>query len=174
MRTPHLFSALFSLISLLSFTGCSGGGGEYAGPALVNVDANPSAIDGGDRTTVTIRIQQVNEDGIMLKIRVPKGLDYVIDSGNLTVHGITINLDPDANKSDTTHNYLVYFLSRGLFGHDNEGAVTVQFEGTAAVETGAIEVDPDIDNLTIANSVEFDVTTPKFSAEDSQSIIVTN
>ncbi len=162
----------FSII--LSACGGGGGGGEFEGAALVNVSANPRAIDTGDRTNVTIDIQDVNDDGIMLKIRTPLGLTYVTDSGSLTVSNIQINIDPAASKADATHNYLVYFFRRALFGSENRGTVKVIFEGTAAVETGTIDIDPDIDNPSISNTTEFDIAAPKFSAEDSKDITVAN
>lgn len=176
IKEKFLVPLLLTLLVSAILTGCGGGGGggEFTGPALVSVDADPSSIDTGDRTTVTIEIQEVNDDGIMLKIRTPIGLSYVSDSGTLTVDGIQINLDPASNTADTSFNYLVYFLSRKLFGTENRGTVNVVFDGTAAIETGAIDVDPDIDNPTISNTTEFDVAAPKFSAEDSQTIVVAN
>lgn len=173
LHTP-LFLIVCIVCTLTACGGGGGGGGEFTGPAIVNVSSSATTIDTGDRVNVTVYIQEVNPDGIVLKIRTPLGLSYIVDSGSLTVNNIQLNIDPTANKADSTHNYLVYFLNRSIFGENNMGEVRVIFEGTAEIAEGEIEVDSDIDNPEISNTTEFDVTAPKFSAEDAQAIIVTN
>lgn len=172
-----LTSPLLLIALTLQLLGCGGGGGgggdaESGRPAEVEASVDINKIDTGDRTTATIFISNVNKDGIMLKIRTPVGLDYVTDSGYLTISGASINVDPTFNKTDATNNYLVYFFSRSIFGEENYGELSVQFQGSKAVAEGKIEVDPDINDLTVADSAEFNVADPKFSAEASAKIKV--
>lgn len=167
--------AVLLLTSLVLMTGCGGGGGGgSSGPANISVSADPEKIDAGDVMTVTVPISDVNEDGIMLKIRTPVGLDYVNDSGYLEVDGTSLNLDPDFYKTDTKFNYLVYFLSRNLFGESNAGVLTVKYLGTAAVAAGTVDVDADVDNPDLSDSAQFDVTNPQFTAEGSDKVVVKN
>lgn len=172
----RILSALISLILL----GCGVGGGKGGDDseeiaASVDVDANPSTLDTGDRMTITVYIDEVSDSGVMLKIRTPAGLSYVTDTGFLAVDDQSFDLTPTVNKGDGTYNYLIYFLSRGLFGESNQGVLTVTYNATAATgETAAaVEVDPDFDNPDLADDAQFVIETPNFSAETSKTIKVT-
>lgn len=170
----RVFSAIaISTILLLASCG-GGGGGGGSGPANVNLNVDPSKIDAGDNMTVTIDISDVADNGIVLKIRTPVGLDYVTDSGYLTVEDVPLNLDPAFYKTDTKFNYLVYFVDRNLFGDGNSGQFIVTYQGTAAVASGTVDVDTDEINPSLTESQQFKVSDPKFSAEDSQKIVVKN
>jgi hypothetical protein len=76
---------LILLISLfLNFCGGGVGGGVSSAPdpAHITIEANPSLVDSGDRTAVTVDIYDVNDLGIALKLKYPKGLDYVVSSAS--------------------------------------------------------------------------------------------
>lgn len=162
------------LAPFIFLASCGGGGGGSSGQAVVNVSAEPSKLDAGDITTVSIEVYDVQDGGVVLKIRTPVGLDYVNDSGFLAVDGVSLNLDPDFYKTDDTYNYLVYFLGRNLFGEDNFGLLTVNYQGTGAVAAGTIDVDADANDPSVPDSSEFSADAPNFSAQDSQKVVVKN
>lgn len=170
--------ALFSAIAItttLFLSACGGGGGgSSAGPAQVHLSIDHTKIDAGDTMSIEIEISDVNDDGIMLKIRTPLGLDYVTDSGYLVVEEIPLNFDPTFYKADEQYNYLVYFITRNLFGEDNYGRFTVVFKGTAAIAAGTVDVDTDVIETATPYSKQFDIKNPLFSAEDSVKIVVKN
>lgn len=158
---------LFVLSSLLVCAGCGGGGGgsDFIGAAYVSISTTPSAIDSGDRTRTRIQISEVHEDGIILKIRFPAGLVYVRDSAFLELPGQQIDIGPARNVEAGNYRYLVFFFSRGQFAPYNYGELIFQLQGISAVSDGRIEVDADVDDPLIDNSVEFDPKNPEFTAE---------
>lgn len=170
----NLKAAVFIVLALFA-AGCGGGGdGGDGGPANVDISAFPEKLDAGDLTNVKITISDVNEDGIMLKIRTPLGLDYVNDTGYLKVDDVLINLDPDFYQADSKFNYLVYFLPRNYFGESNYGELTVQYQGSGAIPAGTIDVDADLDNPAVSHGKQFTVSAPNFTAVDKQKIVVSN
>jgi hypothetical protein len=180
------WSTLFTATLLSSITaGCGGGGGgggdtTYSGAANVSIKASPSKIDTGSRTQVSIDISDVVEGGIALKIRYPIGLKYVPSSAFLNVGEKELDLTPtinvDVTKDDET--YLVFYMKQSQFkrsGDQYEGeqaTMVLLLEGREAVQEGAIEVDPDVDDPAEDNASEFNVDTPEFEAEDSTPIEV--
>jgi len=167
---------ILTSVCLLSCGGGGGSGGNEPADAAayINLVAQPTALDAGDKINVTVYIQEVNKDGIVLKIRVPSSVLYFNDSGYLTVNGNEQNIDPEFYQSANNLNYLVYILSRDQFGTSNEGELRVQFQATAAVAAGTVAVDVDFDDPSIPSAQEFDVANPQFSAVDSVDIVVTN
>ena len=168
---------------LIAFTliSCGGGGGGGSNPnepatvpAYSNLDVQPTTLDAGDKLVTTIYLQQINKDGILLKIRVPLSVLYYNATGRLTVDGVEQYIRPEFYQADTTYNYLVYILSPSQFGQSNEGAVTVQFQTTAAVAAGTVDVDVDFRDPSIANAVQFDVNNPLFTPANSVKIVVKN
>lgn len=169
---------LITIILTLSSCGVGGGGGgdddSFDGAAKVSLDVDPNEIDSGDQLTVSVNIHDIHSDGIMLKIRVPTGLTYIVDTTTLEVSGEVFDWDPTTRKSDANYNYVVYFLDRDIFGRDDRGKLSVKFLGAGAVTDGKVEVDPDINNLQVTDTREFDVSNPRFSAEDEESVTVRN
>ena len=172
---------LFSLLCLSMLLGCGvggggggGGGNDYEDPAHVSLRVDPREIDSGDQLTVTVDVFDVNPDGIMLKIRTPKGLDYIVDSSSFEESDTSRSIDPTTRKSNADYNYVIYFLDRDLFGKDNHGKLSVKFLGTAEVKDGKVEVDPDRNNTQVIDTREFSVSDPRFSAEDSEDVKVRN
>lgn len=178
----------FSSVSLLCGTlltfavACGGGGGgdDFVGAATVGVRLQPSRIDSGDRTQVTIDIGDVHDTGIALKIRFPNGLRYVPSSATLLVDKQQTKLTPAVNAlaEDENSIYLVFYLSQSLFrpsgGEYNGqmGTLRLQLEGRKAVRKGAVEVDADVDDPQESNDSEFTLSDPEFAAEDEASIEV--
>lgn len=177
MMTSVKIIRIAAAILIPCFAGCGGGGGgsssSTGSAAYVSINASPSTIDSGDRITVDISLEQVNDDGIILKVRYPRDLEYVLDSSILTADNSDQDISPSFNTAgDDGKNYLVYFLSSSRFDENGSGHVSFQLKGIDSVTEGQIEVDPDIDDPLIANPGEFDVDDPSFNAEDSITVRV--
>lgn len=162
-------------VTLFGFlSGCGGGGGgESDNPAKaadVTVSADPRSIDSGDRTLVTIYVSDVNQLGILLKVRFPKEMEYVKHSATMEVDGVSHEVKADFDAADDSNTYVVFILDRYQFGDNNQGIVTLQGQATAKSTTPLIEVDPDINDPLVKDKDEFDVTNPEFAAEDSVAI----
>lgn len=168
-----------SLLTVLPafFAGCGGGGGGGGGSDSVDIAArvflsvSPATIDTGDRTTVSVLIEQVNSEGAAIKVRFPVGMSYILGSSELEVDGELSDIAPTSNVSDETNGYLVYYLRQSTVG-DDSAVLTLKLLGTAAVKKGLIEVDADIDDPALDNQSEFQVATPNFAAEDSDTVVV--
>jgi hypothetical protein len=169
------FRTLIVSFLSLAFISCGGGSSDGAfGASFVAIDADPSSIDVGDSTFVVVDLDELDSDGIFLKIRFPRGAEYLLNSSYIRVGGEDIPREPDLNFASETenYNYLVYYLSKELFDGSDEGSVSFELIGRSRVSNGEIEVDPDIDNPNIPNDTEFDMENPEFQAEDSTGIRV--
>ncbi len=172
----------FTLVGLgvaacLALLSCGGGGGggdsdSFVGAANVSIRVNPSDIDTGDRMLVSMDISEVHPIGIILKVRYPRCLSYVLNSATLTVDESEVDIGPAVNSADDRVNYLVFFLSQSSFNADRKGKISFQLEGNARVSEGQVEVDADVDDPLIDNTVEFDIENPEFGAEDSAMVEV--
>ena len=162
---------------LITSSSCGGGGGgnSYIGAAIVNVDTQPTKIDPGNRTFVKIGISDIHPNGILLKIRFPVGLKYATQTASLNVDGKKSVVNPIYNlKSSDEFIYLVFVFSQEIFGKSNLGTLNLQLEGVSEIKDGKIEVDPDVDDPTIPNNMEFTVANPTFSSEAETKIKVIN
>jgi hypothetical protein len=182
MKTLSLSSLLCgTLIAFAAACGGGGGGGDdFVGAATVGITLQPSSIDSGDRTQVTVDIGDVHDNGIALKIRFPNGLRYVPSSASLLVDEQQTKLTPTVNAlaEDENSIYLVFYLSQSLFSSSGDeyngqvGTLRLQLEGRKAVKDGTVEVDADVDDPQESNDSEFSISTPEFAAEDEASIEV--
>ncbi len=162
-----------STITLLA--GCGGGGGSgdggsggnFVGAAVVEIDASPKTIDTADRTQLRVRISDVHEDGIYLKIKFPEGLRFVPNSSVLTVNGGENDLAPIVNSAAENGVFLVYSFDQEDFGRDLDGELRLQLEAIDELAGGIIEVDADV-----RTQEAFDIENPNFGAEDGVEIEV--
>ena len=171
------------IVTLIPLGGCggNGGGSDFIGAAEVGINTSPPRIDTGDRTETAISISHVDDDGIILKVRYPSGLVYVLSSSFITLDGKKDRqeLAPLKVEKIGDESYAVYFLPQILFqGADKEysgqgGTLTFQLEGVSRVTQGAIAVDADVDDPLIKNEEEFNINKPEFAAEDETFISVT-
>ena len=166
-------------IGLLSslFLGCGvggGGGGTDAASdiaASVEVAISPGVVDTGDRTTATVYIDNVSEDGVVIKLRFPIGIRYILGSSELQIDGDSIAVAPTTNVTDEKNGYLVYFFRKSLFG-DSSAFLELKLLATAKVTKGLVEVDADLNDTSVDDQDEFQVATPNFSAQGSDGIVV--
>ena len=80
--------------------------------------------------------------------------------------------NPTENESDSTHTYLVFYLTAEGLGHSGSGTLFMTLEGVSDVTDDVIEVDVDLDDPTENNRTEFDISDPQFDAQDQDSIRV--
>lgn len=167
------------LIGLSFFGGCGGGGGggddEFVGAGEVTVRTQPSVIDPGDHTQVTVSIAEVHKNGVALKLRYPEGLVYVPDSSILSVEQTDKKLTPDFNGSDGKYVYLVYFLEQKTFGAEGKDRGYLTFElraGDEEIREGEVEVALSVLDPDLPGGTGFDVENPLFSTRDSAPIKV--
>lgn len=173
MKTLGFFTALFLL-------GCGGSGGssdsDFVGAAESKLTIAPNTIDTGDRALARIELSNVYQDGIMLKVRYPLGLRFISGS---TLLGLTKD-DKDAREVAPTiigaakdQNYLIYFINpKSSRKDDQKYYLSFEFEGTQKIRDGEIEIDADIDDPNIVNTLEFTLADPEFLAESSATINV--
>jgi hypothetical protein len=169
------FRILTLAAASLILANCGGGGGgdgDFVGAARVVIQASPQSIDSGDRTEVKVGISDLHPNGISLKIRFPKGLDYVTASSFIEIDDSDIDITPTVNQEKGSDVYLVYYISPDILDEEDRGTLFFELEGKDEIEEGSIEVDPDVDDPDIDNSTEFNIDDPQFGAEGEVSIEV--
>ncbi|MGI6681134.1 MAG: hypothetical protein ACOX3T_06620 [Bdellovibrionota bacterium] len=170
-RLTFLLLFLFSLATILTFSACGSSDddddSEYVGSAIIDTKVRPSTIDTSDRVQVAIDIYQIHENGILLKVRFEKALQYVPNSSFITAKqdNMREELIPLFVDDDPKYTYLIFFLSRSQFGEANEGKVFFELKGIRAQKDVKLEVDPDVDDPNIPNDVEFSIHKPEFTAD---------
>lgn len=175
MRKSCCFIVASFLLSALSSCGGGGGGGggSFIGAANVSVTTSPSRIDTGDRSEVRIEVSDVHENGIFLKVRVPKQVSYVLNSALLELDNQTADIGPQKNATKDSHTFIVFIFTQEQFGTDNRGTVVFQIAGDSAIEDALVEVDADVNDPLVKDDTEFDISSPEFGAESDASIEVT-
>jgi hypothetical protein len=172
---PLSIFASFVLLLTLFVAACGGGGGggAFSGAANVDINAEPRNIDAGDRMKVRTYISDLHKNGIALKFSFPAKMSYVASTALIvTSDGNEIDISPTNNIGSKDSNYLVFYLQPSDFGDDELGYVEFELSGNESVSDGKLAVDPDVDDPTVDNSVEFNVDAPQFDEEDSISISV--
>ena len=185
MRPLLITTTLLAALASTALSACGGGGGsddssDFSGAANVSMSVSPSSLDSGDRALVRVELSEVHQNGIALKFRYPAGLVYVPNSGTLIVDEKETAIKPRVNAvtPDDESVYLVFYLPQKLFRRAGQeysgesGTVEVQIVGKTAVVDGLVEVDADVDDPGIADTIEFNMSKPEFLAEDQQSISV--
>ena len=185
MRAYLTNALLACLATTTTLTGCGGGGGSddsstFSGAATVSLDLTPSTIDSGDETLIKTWVGDVHQNGIALKFKFPSGLSYVFESATLTVGEKEVDIKPRNNvvTADERSTFLVFYLSQRLFRQDSEeyngepGLVQLRLVGKSLVNDGLVQVDADVDDPNVADTIEFNVSKPEFVAADQQSITV--
>lgn len=159
-------SILIGIMAIL-FSGCGGGGGsggDFQEPANVDIEATPKDIYIGGRTLVRTFIDNVHTDGVVIKFRFPKGLNYVKESSRLYIAGGDVDVGPTNSGTKDTSNYLVYVFSKDVFG-DFSGELDFQLEAGEGIGSAKIEVQPAFRNPALPDSQQFSIKDPKFGTD---------
>lgn len=170
-------AVVLGLLVITCIIGCGSGSGgddeeDFIGAAIISIRTSPTEVDTGDRTESTIDISEVDTNGIFLKVRFPEALAYVLNSAKIKVDNVETPFPPSISTTIENENYLVFMMARSDIGDDNEATLTLQLEGVEAIEDALIEIDADIDDPLVDNSVEFDPDNPEFGAEDGADVTV--
>jgi hypothetical protein len=171
MNSALRICLLLSVISVIAACG-GGGGGGGSGSATASISASPTTIDTGDVINTRVEVGDADDNGIIVKIRMPSGLGYVKDSATLKVDGKESRRTPNFNVTASGFRYVVFFLSKASLGKGNFGEINLQFEGVKAVTSGEIALDVDLNNPLIPNEIEFIAARPEFTAEEQIGIRV--
>lgn len=175
MTRRWIFGALATLLAGCGGGGGGGGGDDFIGAAQVFIEAQPTRIDPGNRTRVLVRISELHESGVLLKVRFPEGLEYAKGSSFLETKENKFDVDPIFNgKAEDGFMYLVYSFTRSSIPNGREGTLRIQLTGLKEVKDGKIGVDADVDDPSIPNASEFKVNTPDYNPEDEVDIDVVN
>ncbi|RIL09656.1 MAG: hypothetical protein DCC75_06050 [Proteobacteria bacterium] len=178
MLTRITTAILICLISALVLCSCGGGGGgstrdDYFVPARIDLDADPNDFLLGQRTLVTTWIYDIDEDGIVLKFRYPRGLVYATDTAYLEADGETIDLTPDTNDSSGSNTFLVFVMPPELFGRDSHGKVKFELRGEKVLtDDESIEASVNIRDITLPDDQQFSIKDPNFGVLDSTHVQV--
>ncbi len=169
LKPDTILRGVLIITGCLSLSSCGTGkkDGRFGGTAYVDVSNEPSTIDVGDATFVTVRVDDIEDDAFFLKIRFPTGLEYLLGSSFIESNGEDFPREPDrsfTNNADRK-NYIVYFISKAEIDNEKNTRITFDLVGTSRVSDGRVEVDPDIDNPNIPNEREFDTQNPQLEAE---------
>ncbi len=160
----------------LSLTGCGVGGGGGGGKdplqaALVTIDADPAAIKIGDRTLVTVEMQNIDSNGVFLKLRYSKDLAYIVDTAFLEVADESVDVGPvEGPVENPNYTYLTFYFPSESFGDEDYGKLTFQLRATAVNDQAEAQVDVDLLDPGADPRDAFDEKAPLFGAEDSTEV----
>lgn len=172
----YFISWLVIALALISIMGCGGSGGGTVtekSPGSVGIDAAPRQVDTGDRIAVTVFLEDIHPDGIILKIRMPEQFQLATGSTQLTLgEDMYDNITPmesgkGRNSDDANLRYLVYSLPSLLFANHHRGTFIFTIRADSALKKGRVEVDIDTNDKAIPDRQEFSLTTPHFTSMDS-------
>ena len=165
--------ASIGLAALISCGGSGGGSNDERSPGSVGIDASPQTVDTGDRIAVTIFLENIHPDGVILKVRIPEQFGLAIGSTRLTIgedkyNEVTpLESGKGRNSDDSNLRYIVYSLPSTLFSSENRGSLIFLARADAAIKNGRIEIDLDTNDNAIPDRNEFSLTSPHFTALDS-------
>jgi hypothetical protein len=171
-----LFLRLIVALALLGVVGCGGSGNGSStekSPGSVGLDAAPRQVDTGDRIAVTVFLEDIHPNGVLLKLRMPEQFQLATGSTVLTIGDDTYDeLAPmesgkGRNSDDANLRYLVYSLPSLLFANHHRGTLVLTIRADAALKKGRIEVDIDTNDTAIPDRQEFSLTAPNFTSMDS-------
>ena len=172
----NFFSRLVLGLVLVAVVSCGGsGGGSDAekSPGSVGLDASPRMVDTGDRLAVTVFLEDIHPDGVILKVRMPEQFQLVTGSTTITLGDDVYNsVTPmesgkGRNSEDANLRYQVYSLPSSIFATQKRGTLVFLARAEAALKKGRIEVDIDTNDKALPDRQEFSLTEPYFTTMDS-------
>jgi hypothetical protein len=163
-------SAAATLVTL----GCGGGGGRSApnDPGDVFITLEKSTIDVGNFSQLYLEANNINENGVLLKLRYPTSLTYSKRSAVLFPgEDKEEYIFPYTEESTDSERYLVFFFTPSKrIGDDIRMALNlkaIKKDDDAFVEIGLSNNDPNV-----FDSQEFKINRPFFSPLDREDIYI--
>jgi hypothetical protein len=163
------------LTSSLLASSCGGGGGGESdlGPAIPQIRASPLRLDSGNDTRVSVDLNSISSDDILVKFRFPRGLRYVRNSARIFAGKSSKSIAPSVLALDFEQGGIMAFrVSRALRNEEQYARIEFRFRGVERVEKGTIEVDVDLNDPTLSDAIEFSFAQPRFTAESETQIEV--
>lgn len=166
------------LCTVFLVTGCGlGGGGGGSGDdssselpvsaaTAEGIEASPRSILVGDRLKVTATLKDIVNDGVVIRFRYPKSLEYVKDSALLRYSdGTKVDIGPSNNKSSESETYLVFVLTQDSLDDEKRVEVSFVLEGASESSEARLEIDPDFIDQTKSSSKQFNISDPRFATK---------
>lgn len=151
--------------------GSSGGGKDPLQAALVTIDVDPAAIKLGDRALVTVEMQNIDPNGVFLKLRYTHSLSYIEGTSGLTVAEEYVEVDPvEGPLANPNFNYMTFYIPAESFGEEDYGKLTIQLRAIEIADVSTVQVDVDLHDPEKDPSEEFDSEAPLFGVEDSAEV----
>ena len=173
----RIVQSILALSIALSLTliGCGGGGGgggkEPLQPALVTLYADPLAIKIGDRTLVTVEMQNIDPNGVFMKLRYSHSLSFIEGTAELTVSADSVEVNPvEGPIEKTNYVYMTFYIPAESFGDENYGRFTMQLRGMEIADEAEVQIDVDLHDPEKDPSEEFDSDEPLFGIDDNVEI----
>jgi hypothetical protein len=166
---------LLILVSIITACGGGGGGGSsdsnYAGNIVIDLERDH--IDSGDINRISLEAVDINPKGSLLKIRLSKSLLYVKGSAVLFPNREEERpTSPDDRVATDEERFLVFFLYPSDAIGGDFVSLSFDVKGITGDKSGFIEVDLDNNDPSIADSLEFDPSAPRFTAKERRSIYI--
>lgn len=168
--------ASFALIcSFVVCLACGGGGGGGGGgtnnPGEVVLTVERGHIDSGDIANVRVEVFDINEAGVVLKLKFTKALKYIKGSayfykGEDKQREVTPNFD----SSDSNARYLVFFFSRRSAYGRSHISLDLNLKAVSGDPDGYVEVDLDNNDPTVPDLNEFSTKNPGFTAQERSAV----
>ena len=160
--------AALSAAVLLGSCGGGGGGGSSSSPnyaGSLSFSVEKSSLDPGDKTRVSIEVDDLNAAGAILKVHYPTALRYVNSSARLFVgQDEETGFPPYDEATLDGQRYLVFFLYPSAAIDDSYISLQFDLKAVRSNPDAYIEVDLDNNDLQIPDSREFSPSDPRFSA----------
>ena len=175
---PYLYLVLMVSVSLLCSCGGIGGGGgggglpeNYEGDVYLEIERDH--IDSGDLNKTSIEIVNLNKNGAILKIKIPRSLNYVPNSSVFFgERQERFRREPTVQAANATERYIVYFLGASDAIDGDYISLTLTLRAVSSDEEAYIEVDLDNNDPAILDSREFKIENPKFTARHRRGIYI--
>lgn len=147
--------------------GGGGGGSDTNDPGEIALTLDRSHIDSGDIARVRVDVFDINENGVVLKLKFTKALSFMRGSAFFykdedKERAVTPNFD----TSDADSRYLVFIFSRRSAYGKSHISLDLDLKAIAGDPEGYIEVDLDNNDPIVPDSQEFSASNPRFSAQE--------
>ena len=179
--TKRLIIISIIFLSAATFAACSSSSsGNSSDSGDFEISLDPSRVLLGtiavlDLQIFNIEFDDIDQEGITIKLLVSEALAYAADSALLQIEGGAVEIDPifvgpyveiddedleDALGRKRDLNYIIFSLPAGLLDDANSGRL--RFSLSAIAETSAANIFVDIDRGAISS---FDPADPAFDVE---------
>jgi hypothetical protein len=181
MERLSVKALLFTLSATLCLA-CGGGGGSSSPspnyPGTIYLSVERTTMDTGDMIRVRVALEDLNRDGVILKVRYARSLKYQRNSAFINTdpnngdYSQTQRFSSAEEQTGTADRYLVFFFDRNLYRRQKELVAEFDLKALTPDEKAFIEVDLDKNDPNVPDKDEFSLERPLFSAIDTIPIVI--